>query len=318
MASFIFCSFKYIDIKEVIHLKNVDICDKTYYDLLNEVFLNIKDLINWDIVASTMHKKLNLYSDKKKCQSLLALVDSTCAYGLKFNATAPSRTDILTTYFNNFGLLYPLNYFKAYRQHYLIDIFGLFVDRYTELLRKANYSMVATSEMVKAYESQMLVELVSDISEESKIVLDNVNSEDEYNEVAEKIIEACDDVTLISTVYSCNCKRTASNLLQLLFDIQELEFIAFNDRYQYFRHIVKDEFKLIHKKKQFSNLISTLLSKLTDKLNIKYDSSTIYDKYDKRTVKIHNVYVADPINTNEVYQFVLKHDDPIIIREIEK
>lgn len=301
-----------------------DITKRFKDNAINIIFNHIKDVLNWDEIQKFVPNKLFLYSDKKKCQLILALMDAS-TMGLKFGMDKTEQRAFVKKYMKNLGFLRSLQYIQAYREFHLVNIFNLFPD-YDDLLRQVKYSTNDAIEIVNLvnleFAKNISQELVNDTNNACNIAMNspygNIDDDqlDEYEDYKENMANiiamtiTADSLAEAVERLQCNYARCHSNLESILFDLQSLNLIAFDPRYKRFQKDM-DEWKLLSIKKFIANINNAILDEIQKASKVDYSDKFDINKELMIREHIHNFDIFDDNGFHLEFEF--SYEDPMII-----
>jgi len=300
-----------------------DITKRFKDNAINIIFHHIKDVLNWDEIQKFAPNKLFLYSDKKKCQLVLALMD-TSTMGLKFGMDKTEQRAFVKKYMKNLGFLRSLQYIQAYREFHLVNIFNLLPD-YDDLLRQVKYSTKDAIEIANLinleFAKNISQELVNDTNEACNMAMysphdvidDQSDESEEYKENMANIIAmtiTADSLADAVERLQCNYARCHSNLESILFDLQSLNIIAFDPRYKRFQKNM-DEWKLLSIKKFIANINNAIMDEIQKASRVEYNDKFSLNKELKIREHIHNFDIFDDNGFHLEFEF--SYEDPMII-----
>lgn len=285
----------------------------------------IRRLIDWKVVQKYFPDPLLLYSHKKRCQMLLAIADTTSCLGYKFNASDNSQFIISMQYFKNYRFSKSYKYMKACRLNFLLDPFNIYPN-FDTVLKAANNSFENTLTSVNISSMTLISEMANNLSERTKDLMeyDDVSIEDEEDideagitaeEKFENIVMSsieCQNLTELANRQHCNFMRCRSNFIRLIFDIQSMMSLAFDDGYNDLQ-VKLDEFEKKNIIKRCGNVIDAIVREICNAADVECETKSEFDQEYMKIMKTHAIHVKDPRYDFE-FEFDLAYEDPIIIR----
>lgn len=289
--------------------------DVKYSDMLiNSLFSMVKDVINWREVQRYVPNSLILYSDKKKCQILLALADATSIMGRKFNVDDEAQYDITEKFLDNFRVTRSLKYMKMYRKHYVLDPFNMYPN-FDEILKNVKYSFDDALVSVNMGSMTMVAEMANELCEQTRGFTEMANKVemDEQDKIEHMVLSSviCNNLSELADRQQCNFMRCASVLVGTLFDLQLLETVTFEEEYWKFQKKI-DDFDLIRLKKRFGEVMSVAVGELAGICNIPNEIEVKLNKDIMKNIKTHKLRIVNEDYGFEL-DFHLAYEDPIII-----
>jgi hypothetical protein len=289
-----------------------DIDTKKKDKMLNIAFSMIKGLINWREIQRYVPNPLFMYSDKKKCQILLAFADATSMMGRKFNTSDDEQYEISEKYLDNFRMTRSLKYMKSYRKHFLLDPFNI-SPNYDKLLAASKYSFTEAQMNINIASMNMIAQLATDISNQTG----NIEISDDDEDADDKLMKlytssiVCYNLAELSEKQQCNFMRCALNVVDLLFELQSLEMLAFEDDYLKIQKRM-DEFYKKKLLKRFGDLISAIVEHVVGICKLKCNTKVELNKDVMKTIKSHEINI---VNTDYDFEldFTLAYESPCII-----
>jgi hypothetical protein len=272
----------------------------------------IKGLINWREIQRYVPNPLFMYSDKKKCQILLAFADATSMMGRKFNTSDDEQYEISEKYLDNFRMTRSLKYMKSYRKHFLLDPFNI-SPNYDKLLAASKYSFTEAQMNINIASMNMIAQLATDISNQTG----NIEISDDDEDADDKLMKlytssiVCYNLAELSEKQQCNFMRCALNVVDLLFELQSLEMLAFEDDYLKIQKRM-DEFYKKKLLKRFGDLISAIVEHVVGICKLNCNTKVELNKDVMKTIKSHEINI---VNTDYDFEldFTLAYESPCII-----
>jgi hypothetical protein len=292
-----------------------DITTKQRNRWMDIAYSMVKDLINWKEVQRYIPNPLFLYSDKKKCQILLAIVDSTSIMGRKFNVDDQTQYEISQKYLDNFRFTRSLSYMKAYRKYFLLDTFNIIPD-YDKLLSVMKYSFTDTHIAVNMANLDMISQLANKISNNANGVIIHEDDEDAQEKLTQLYTSSivCNALVDFSERQNCNFMRCAINLVDFLFELQSLEMFVFEDDYGRFQKQM-DGFAKLKILKSFGKLMDAILETATGICGVPHKTTVELNKELMKTIKSHEINIVDD-DYDFALDFTLAYEDPCIIENV--
>lgn len=295
-------------------MKYKDISEKIYDKMLDIFFDNIKDLINWKSVEIYLPNKIKWYSKRKRCHIILALHDALSNCGAKFNKDADAMTISTMNFLYNFRPTRSVMYMKAYRNHYLVDVFGIFTVAYDQILKKSKYSHEDALQYVLNSEVRILQEVSDGFKMDSKRYMDLYDEFDiNYNEAMLDIMDAGNEILELVDAFKLNRMRSIYTSFALVIDLQSLYTVAVSDSFKLFQdHSKYDQFSIEKKKKNLGELLSTIIDimpDISDNIHA-FTPQCQYDRISEKAFKTHDVVIE---TEDEAYRLRLSYENPCIL-----
>lgn len=297
-------------------MKTKDISESFYDKMVGIFYDNIKELIDWDQVESFLPRRLKWYSKKKRCQVLLALQDAVSLYGGKFNHDETQMVYNVVSYMGNFRPTRSLLYMKSYRNHYLIDVFGLFILSYDDILKKSKYSHEAALSYVLNFEAKVMTDVADTFKDDSKRYLDLYKDTDEVDEdyqiALQDVMEACQEMMELAEIFKTNNLRAHSRLFSLIYDLQGMYSLAIAPKCKAFQdHSKYTEFTIEKKKNYLGEILSVIMEAISSTVECKYVVGTRLDSSTQKVFKHHTIFVND--DSGEPHSASILYENPCII-----
>jgi hypothetical protein len=291
-----------------------DIPAKFHDHALKILFSIIKEVIDWKYVQSLITNKIYLYSDKKKCQVLLALADGLSTMGHKFNTDDDNQIDLVQEYMSQFRFTRSLEYMKCYRNHFLVDVFGFCTD-YDSILKSFKYSTDDALSAVNTMGMKMITEMTTQIESNTKSYMESLDDNPDTQEYIENMLMTemlCKDIVRYAETLQCNYRRAVTHAVGLLFDIQSLEVMAFDSHYKQFQKKFMDEWKVLKIKEYFTKMVDVIIDTASNMAGFKCESKYELDKKTMQRIRVHYIKIHyDKDNFNLSFQ--LSSEAPIFI-----
>lgn len=303
-----------------------DITLKYKDTLVSVVYDLIKDYIEWKEVQKFFPNKLFLYSKSKKCQMLLALMDGVSNHCRKFNLDNNDQMDFLYKYLAEFRFTRSTQYMKAFRNHFLVDVFG-FCQDYDRVLKAAKYSVDEALTMVNDLNTTMITTMATDLSNDINHFMQteselrksaNYDISESYKKSLNEFnmsVMLSDAIMDMADQLQCNYKRSVVNVVGLLFDIQLLSILAFDERYDNLQKDL-DEWDILEAKQRFDNVVTYIMETVINTCGLECDIK--YELNKERMCREHIFYFKfawdeEKLNDKFSLDFILSIDSPIII-----
>ena len=291
-----------------------DVSDRYYNTMLDILFSVIKNRINWNYIQSIINDKIFLYSDKKRCQVLLALVDGLTDLGHKFNYGYDEQVNLLHKYMTGFKFYKSFEYMKSYRKHFLVDVFGMFVD-YDNMLKTHKLTPDQALSTVNIMSMETITEMTNRIEKDTKQFLGNIDSYEDMEDYKTQAIMTemlCKQVVGLAETLQCNYKRANTNLVALLFDAQSLYLAAFSSDFAEFQVEYKDEWKLLELKKLFAETMDEMLKSLSNITKFEYVTNYGLSPETMQRVVMNTIHLPYD-DENITIDVTLLYEEPIML-----
>ena len=293
-----------------------DITEKHANAVIDVLYNVIKKRINWKAMQEYIPNKSFFYSEKKKCQIILAFSDAVSDSGYKFSFTEQQQWLAVNKYMKQFDFFRSVDYMKAYRNHFLVDIFGLFTTDYDDILKKCKFSMEDALSSVKVLEMNLIKNMAEELSKETMARKEFYPDEDDEEEFQQFIAEMsfkCASVESVAAMMQCNSKRASSNLVGTLFDMQSLAFAAFDPALTKIQNIM-DEWELVELKHQYAEMLSMCMKNLSEYSKLEYAESHEFDATTMRRNKVFDMQLIDENDKTFNIEFTIYVEDPMMIK----
>lgn len=317
--------------------------DGKFADKMRMVLYNMtKDLVDWKVIQRFFPDPIICYSHKKRCQLLLAFVDSTSNMGYKFNADDANQRLIAERYLLNFKFNKTYKYMKSYRYHFLLDAFDL-MPNFDHLLEKTNNSFEDALTNINIANLNVISQMAKDLSAQTTD-FENVDLSDlegyvdevecyseDYSpsgipevdssdrDKIEKMFTAsilCQNLTELANKQHCNFMRCVSNLTGLIFDIQSMMCLTFEDGYKSVQ-VKIDEFEQKKIIKKYGKVVEKIINEIASMSGIECETTTKLNMDIMKTMKTHTIQLEDT-KYDFALEFELTYEDPVIIEQICK
>lgn len=290
-----------------------------YKETVIDVLYNLlKPAINWTSIQALVPSKLFLYSNKKKCQLLLALADCT-TMATRFNDfDQPRQTATLKRTMKQIGFLRSLEYIKAFRKFNLLNLFDAIPD-FDTILKQTKYSIDDSV----AFTYDITIEVITEMANNSEKLVHEcieklpdhpVADKDElegYFRTSATIGLLTQQLSDIAERLNCNHARTKSNFISALFDIESLIMVAFDPHYINFQSDM-NEWDKLYLKKHVSTVVERVMKDIQDMTKVEFEESFRMNKEYNIREHVYNFNILDEDNNIHI-EFEFSNEDPLII-----